>query len=38
MNGPLLINMLPPERMGDPAASAPDSLAAVAILLLAGLK
>jgi hypothetical protein len=37
MNGPLLISLLPPERMWDSTADVSGSVPVVAILLLAGI-
>jgi len=36
MNGPLLIQLLPPERIWDLTGAVPDAAPSIAILLLAG--
>ena len=36
MNGPLLIDLLPSERVWDPAAAYPDSASIIMVFLLAG--
>jgi len=38
MNGPLLISLLPPERLGEAAKAAPETVSyVIAIFLLAGI-